>query len=263
MTEKEKLVQELVISDIKECVLAILEMLPNIFQNQFAEEQEKFNKIYQAHFQKTEWLMQQDLFKEQQKTLTDFYSNFSEEELKEFNALNNTLVSKKAENILSECQKCNSEYSFDNMLQRLLKIKHGLSKDDEIKTIPVVNNNSQKQKFINQLVESKLLESAESYNFYTEQLMPTFEHFSKIEQVKFKEVFKEKCDQILKNILDIQKEISKTLLTRHFNEQELVELLKIQNNPVIKKMTEEKNKMPLKEEISIKKAIEIGLKMLN
>lgn len=262
LTKKERLVQELVISDIKEGALETLEMFPNIFQNQFVEEQEQFNKIYQAHFQKAEWLVQQDLFKEEQKTLTDFYSNFSEEELKEYNALNNTLVCQKTE----LCKKTNniSEYTFNELLQKqLLNINYGLSKNDEMKTIPVVNHNSEKQKLINQLIESELSESSKSYNLLAEQLMPTFEHFSKIEQIKFKEIYKEKFDLFLKKILDMQKENLQILLTRDFNEQELIELLKIKNNPAIKKITEESNKILLKEKMSIKKAVEIGLKMLN
>lgn len=111
---KEKLVSELI--DLSQNALtsdAIEELsktLPNPFQDQFGEDQEKFNKIYQDRSKRLALAMQKNQISMMHKVLTPVYlESYSDEELKAILELQKKPVNEKMRNTTPELMKASGE----------------------------------------------------------------------------------------------------------------------------------------------------------
>jgi uncharacterized protein YdbL (DUF1318 family) len=289
-SEKEKLVDEFIMEShgalTPEAFEGLLKSMPNPFQNQFAEEQEKFNKIYEKHSPRLAQAMQKHQLTMMQKILKPVYlTHYSEEELKGIMALNKLPVNEKMKKISPELMGASAAITQKFMqmfmgvgLVKTMRLslaearqkglnKETLDKADAVlkqndinveeaakefttatKTISVSSDNSPKQKLIDQLLGSQLLEQLKPIFGMMKQAIPNkFETFFGADQAKFNEIFEKHRDQIVnefsKSFMDKMKELTGSLYTKHFNEQELEELVKIQNNPLTKKQMDVAMKM--------------------
>lgn len=290
VSEKEKLVDEFIMEShgalTPEAFEGLLKSMPNPFQNQFAEEQEKFDKIYEKHSQKLAQAIQKNQLAMMQKVLKPVYlAHYSEEELKGIMALNKLPVNEKMKKISPELMSASGQITqkFMQMFMGVGLVKtmrlsltearqKGLNKDtldkaDEVlkqndinieeatkeftsatQTSSISSDNSQKQKLIDQLLGSQLLNQLKPMFGMMKQAIPNkFETFFGADQAKFNEIFERNRDQIVnefsKSFMDKMKELTGNLYTKHFNEQELEELLKIQHNPLTQKQMDVAMKM--------------------
>ena len=281
LSEKEKLVDEFIMEShgalTPEAFEGLLKSMPNPFQDQFAEEQEKFNKIYEKHSPRLAQAIQKNQLAMMQKVLKPVYlTNYSEEELKGMLVLNKAPVNEKMKKISPELMGASGEITqkFMQMFmgvglvktmrlslaearqkglnKDLLDKADGILKENDINVEEAVkgfgnttkkitsNNNSPKQKLIDQLLGLQLSEQLKPIFGMMKQVIPNkFEAFFETDQAKFNEIFEKNRDQIVnefsKSFMDKMKEITEALYIKHFNEQELEELLKIQNDPLTKK----------------------------
>ncbi|MDP3532980.1 MAG: hypothetical protein Q8S31_06805, partial [Alphaproteobacteria bacterium] len=239
-SEKEKLVDEFIMEShgalTPEAFEGLLKSMPNPFQDQFAEEQEKFNKIYEKHSPRLAQAMQKNQLAMMQKVLKPVYlANYSEEELKGILALNKAPVNEKMKKISPELMGASGQITqkFMQMFMGVGLVKtmrlslaearqKGLNKDlldkaDSIlkendinveeavkgfntatKTTSVSSDNSPKQKLIDQLLGLQLSEQLKPIFGMMKAAIPNkFEAFFGADQAKFNEIFEKNRDQIV------------------------------------------------------------------
>jgi hypothetical protein len=112
--DKEKMVDEFIQTThgalTPEALEELSKTLPNPFQEQFGEEQEKFNKIYQDHAKKLATAMQKRQVEMMNKVLKPVYiKEYSEEELKGILELNKKPVNEKMRKTTPELMGASSE----------------------------------------------------------------------------------------------------------------------------------------------------------
>lgn len=290
MTEKEKLVNELIISThdalTPEAFENLFKSMPNPFQNQFAEEQEKFNKIYEKYSKKLAEAIQKNQLNLMQKILQPVYmSNYSEEELKGILALNKLPINEKMKKISPELMGASAEVGqkfiqvFSGVgLVKTMRLsltearQKGLNKDildkaDAIlkqndinieEAVKEFNNaakitsspgiNTPKQKIIDQLLGSQLLDQLKPILGMLKQAVPNkFDSFFEADQAKFNEIFEKNRDQVVG-------EFSKTFMDK---------IKEITGNLYIKHFNEQELEEFLKVQANplTKKQAEVGMKV--